>query len=134
MPKSTPVTKPVVLPPVPQVKVVSYLDKNIKISPRKLRLLANDVKKFTPSEAVSRLKFTNSLPARTLIKAIKTITADAKNNFNLDTNTLKFDTIRVDESLKIKRVDKAHGSRFARGTIQKRHSRLVITITGQSLT
>jgi len=32
--------------------------------------------------------------------------------------------------MKIKRMDKSHGSRFARGIIQKRHSRLVIVLSG----
>jgi ribosomal protein L22 len=65
-----------------------------------------------------------------MVKALKNIIADAKNNFNLDTNSLKFDTIKADEALKIKRMDKSHGSRFQRGLIQRRHSRLVIIVKG----
>lgn len=110
--------------------VAKYLNKNLMISPRKLRLLADNIRKMTPVEALSRLKFTNTKAARIMIKALQNVIADAKNNFNLDTNSLKFDLLKVDEGLKIKRMDKAHGSRFARGLIQKRHSRLVIHIKG----
>lgn len=110
--------------------VARYLNKNLMISPRKLRLLADNIRKMSPTEALTRLKFTNTKAARIMIKALQNVIADAKNNFNLDTNTLKFDLIKVDEGLKIKRMDKAHGSRFARGLIQKRHSRLVIQVKG----
>jgi len=111
-------------------KVAKYFNKNIMISPRKLRLLADNIRKLSPVEALSRLKFTNTKSARVMIKALQNIIADAKNNFNFEANTLKFDLIKVDEGLKIKRMDKSHGSRFARGLIQKRHSRLVIHVKG----
>ncbi len=110
--------------------VAKYLNKNIMISPRKLRLLVNNIKKLSPSEALLRLKFTNTKAARIMIKVLQNVISDAKANFNLDTNTLKFDLVKVDEGLKIKRMDKSHGSRFARGLIQKRHSRLVIHVKG----
>ena len=110
--------------------VAKYLNKNIMISPRKLRLLVNNIKKLSPAEALIRLKFTNTKAARIMIKVLQNVISDAKNNFNLDPNTLKFDLVKVDEGLKIKRMDKAHGSRFARGLIQKRHSRLVIHVKG----
>ena len=111
-------------------KTAKYVNKNIQISPRKLRLLVDEVRKFSPVEALNRVKFINTKSARVLTQALKNIIADAKNNFNLDTNSLKFDTIKADEALKIKRMDKSHGSRFARGLIQKRHSRLVIIVKG----
>ncbi|MDD4135569.1 MAG: uL22 family ribosomal protein [Candidatus Shapirobacteria bacterium] len=112
------------------LKVAKYLNKNVMISPRKLRLLADNIRKMSPVEALGRLKFTNTKAARIMVKALQNVIADAKNNFNLDTNSLKFDLLKVDEGLKIKRMDKAHGSRFARGLIQKRHSRLIIHVKG----
>ena len=111
-------------------KVAKYLNKNLMISPRKLRLLANNIKKLSPVEALTRLKFTNTKAARLLVKAVQNVIADAKTNFNLDPATLKFDLIKVDEGMKLKRMDKSHGSRYARGLIQKRHSRLVIHVKG----
>jgi len=111
-------------------KTAKYVNKNIQISPRKLRLMVDEIRKFSPVEALERIKFVNNKSSRILVQALKNIIADAKNNFNLDTNTLKFDTIKADEALKIKRMDKSHGSHFARGLIQKRHSRLVIIVKG----
>ena len=128
----TPVVKTVEKPVViaSNSKTAKYFNKNIQISPRKLRLLVDEVRKLSPVEALNRVKFINTKAARILTQALKNIIADAKNNFNLDTNSLKFDTIKADEALKIKRMDKSHGSRFARGLIQKRHSRLVIIVKG----
>ena len=105
-----------------------FIDKNVKISPRKLRLLANDIKKLTPAVALVNLKFVNSLSGRILLKSVKTAVGVAKNNLGATVDNLVFDSIQVNEGLKIKRMDKSHGSRFNRGLIQKRHSRLTITI------
>lgn len=128
-----PVVKPVktiTKKPETAIKTAKYVNKNIQISPRKLRLLVNEVKKFSPVEALARVKFVNTKAARILTKALQNIISDAKNNFNLDTNSLKFDTIKADEGMKLKRMDKSHGSHFARGIIQKRHSRLLIIVKG----
>ena len=114
----------------PASKMVRYFDKNVKISPRKLRLLARTIKKLQPTVVLTQLKFTNSKSARVLSKAVQNVISNAKNNYGLVPETLKFDSIRVDEGLKIKRMDKSHGSRFSRGLIQKRHSRLEIIVKG----
>lgn len=124
--------KPVETIPAPVVKTARYLNKNIKISPRKLRLMAGRIKSLAPSIALTQLKFTNTKAAKILVKSVQNVIADATNNFGLDPDTLKFDSIRVDEGLKIKRMDKSHSSRYARGLIQKRHSRLEIIISGQT--
>ena len=110
-----------------------HLNKDIKISPRKLRLLVNDIKKLNPFEILTRLEFVNTKSARILIRDIKNAIANAKNNYKLNPETLKFKEIRVDEGTKIKRMDKSHGYRFNRGVIIKRHSRLKIILEGQVL-
>ena len=122
---------PVVAAPVNTKNEIKFRNNNLLISPRKLRLLANDVKKLSPAEALVRLKFTNSLSARVLVKSILSAVNDATHNHGLLESSLRFSSIRVDEGQKIKRMDKSHGSRFARGVIIKRHSRLEIMLTGQ---
>lgn len=108
-----------------------YTDKNIKISPRKLRLLAMSIKKLSPQKATIKLALTNTKAARVLASALKTVVSTAKNNYNLLPESLIFDSIQVDEGPKIKRMDKSHGSHFSRGIIIKRHSRLIIIVKGQ---
>ena len=114
-----------------EFKTCRYQDKNLKVSPRKLRLLANSIKKMSPQQAALELSFTNTSAARVLSRAIKTVVSVAKNNYNLSKTSLKFDSIIVNEGQKIKRMDKSHGSRFSRGIIIKRHSRLLITLQGE---
>ena len=111
-------------------KTAQYINKNVMISPRKLRLLVDRIRPLSPEVALLNLKFVNTKAARILVQALKNVIADAKNNFNLDVNSLKFDTIKADEASKIKRMDKSHGSHFARGIILKRHSRLLIKVKG----
>lgn len=111
-------------------KTVRFLNKNIKISPRKLRLLANTIKKLKPATALTQLKFINSRSARVLRQAVQSVIADAQNNHQLNPDTLVFDHIMVDDGPRFKRMDKSHSSRFARGLIQKRHSRLLISVKG----
>lgn len=111
-------------------KKVIFRNKNLQISPRKLRLVVDSVRLLPPHVALSRLKFTNNKSSRLLIGCLKTVIADAKNNFHLNPDSLIFNSLRVDEGLKIKRMDKSHGSRFNRGIIQKRHSRLEIILQG----
>ncbi len=128
--KTTPLKKaPVVVKQ--EFKTCRYQDKNLKVSPRKLRLLANSIKKMSPQQAALELSFTNTAAARALSRAIKTVVSVAKNNYNLSETSLKFDSIIVNEGQKIKRMDKSHGSRFSRGIIIKRHSRLLIILKGE---
>jgi large subunit ribosomal protein L22 len=139
MPKTTKKTTqkevtPVITPPkvvTETSKTTKYSNKNLMISPRKLRLLANLVKKLNPVDALSKLKLTNTKAARLLTESVENAIADAKNNHHLLADSIKFVSVEVNEGQKIKRMDKSHGSRFARGIIQKRHSRLNIILSGK---
>lgn len=125
------VVSPAKLVSVPvETKIVNFSHPNLKISPRKLRLLVNDIKRHSPSVAVTELQFVNTNAARIYRDVLKNAIANAKNNHHLLPDTLKCVEARVDEGLKIKRMDKSHGSRFARGVKQKRHSRLTIVLSG----
>ena len=132
--KTTPVKKVAAKKVAPIISATpifaKFINKNLKVSPRKLRLVVTAVKKLDPVTAINRLKFTNSNAARLLCKCLEDAVASAKHNYKLSAPTLYFTDFRVDEGMKIKRMDKSHGSRFARGIIQKRHSRLVITLSG----
>jgi len=114
-----------------ETKNTRFSNKNLMISPRKLRLLANLVKKLNPVEALVKLRLTNTKAARLLTESLENAIADAKNNHHLLSDSLKFVSMEVNEGQKIKRMDKSHGSRFARGVIFKRHSRLNIILSGK---
>jgi large subunit ribosomal protein L22 len=112
--------------------LVKYTNKNVLISPRKIRLVVEAAKKLSPQKALDSLKFTNSSGARILVKCLKNVIADAKNNYNLDPSTLSFVEFTANEGMKLKRMDRAHGARFARGVIIKKHARINITLTGKA--
>ncbi len=105
--------------------------KFLRISPRKLRLIAEAVKDLSPLKAVSRLALVNKKGARLLLKAVKTVIADAENNFGLKKEDLQFKEILVNEGPRLKRVDRFHGARFNSGLIQRRMSHLKITVLGR---
>ncbi len=111
--------------------VVTTKTKYLRISPRKLRLLARAVKNLTPTEALSKLKVWNKKGASFLQKSIKTVLADAENNFGLDKDSLKFKEIVVGEGPRLKRMDRSHGARFAQGLRQKRMSHLKVVVLGR---
>ena len=101
--------------------------RNIKITPRKLRLMVKMVKKMPPASAVAKLKFVNKKSARILHEAVKQAIANAR-NLKLDSSVLVFKEIIVDEGPKLKRRDKFHGARFDSGIIHKRMSHLKIVL------
>jgi large subunit ribosomal protein L22 len=111
-----------------------YLGRDLLISPRKLRLLVNQVKHLAPSDAVARLKFLNTKSARILTKALRNALSNAQTNLCLLPETLKIKSLLVSDGSKIKRMDKSHGARFARGLRLKRRSRLTIILSGTSAT
>ncbi len=110
--------------------LVKYTNKNVLTSPRKLRLVVEAAKKLSPQKALDSLSLTNTRGARILVKCLKNVISDAKNNFNLDLTTLKFVHFTAEEGMKLKRMDRAHGARFARGVVLKRHARVHIIVSG----
>jgi large subunit ribosomal protein L22 len=79
------------------------IQKYIRTSPRKLRLVADAVRKLTPAKALVYLKFIEKSAAEPLYKAIKTAVANAKTNFGISSDKLVFQTIDVQEGATIKR-------------------------------
>jgi len=105
--------------------------KYLRISPRKLRLIANAIKELEPVEVLARLNVWNNKASRLLTKAIKAVLADAENNFGLEKNTLEFVEILANEGPRLKRIDHFHGARFQQGLRRKRMSHLKITVKGE---
>lgn len=110
--------------------IIKFSHPNVPVSPRKIRPLVAAIKKMDPPKALTSLKFTNSKSARILARFVKNALVAA--NLKLPSASFSFDSFLVNEGQKIKRMDKSHGSRFARGIIQKRHSRLSLTLSATS--
>lgn len=107
-----------------------HIQKNIHTSPRKLRLVADVVRKMTPLQALTTLQFTNKAAAILLIKAIRSALANARQQ-NLAAEALAFKNLEVNEELKMKRVRAAGRSR--RHPYIKKTSQVLIVLSSENV-
>lgn len=77
--------------------------KYIKMSPRKVRLVADIARGLTVQDAVNQLRFTNKKAVLPVKKLIESACANAENNYELKQDNLFIKEIRVDEGATMKR-------------------------------
>jgi large subunit ribosomal protein L22 len=100
--------------------------RDVRITPRKVRLVANLVRGKDVGVALAILKQTNRVAAQPVAKAIASAAANAVNNFGMDKDALYVAEIQVGDGLKIKRyIPRAKGS--ASGII-KRNAHLTVVV------
>lgn len=75
----------------------------LRISPRKVRLLANAVKGFSVKEASAQLNILVKRSSDPIAKLVKSAAANAKHNFNIDESNLYVSSILVNEGPSLKR-------------------------------
>lgn len=108
------------------MKVKAELN-NLRIAPRKVRLISNLIKGLEVEEALFQIKNTVKRSCIPMEKLINSAIANAENNFGLDRNNLYIDDIKVGDGVRLKRwMPKAYG----RATpILKRNSRVFLTLS-----
>lgn len=100
--------------------------KHIRISPRKVRLVAENVKGQPVEKAINSLTFTPKKAAECLLKVLKSAVANAEQNPNVDVDTLYVKKISVDEGPTAKRWrPRAQGRAYR---INKRTSHITIVL------
>lgn len=100
--------------------------KNVQISPRKVRLVADAVRSLSLQNALASLPMLEKRAARAINLTVKSAIANATNNNKLDINNLKIAKIEVSEGPSYKRY---HPS--TRGRIhpyKKRTSQITIIL------
>ena len=107
------------------MKVISKL-RHLRISPRKVRLVVDLIRKKKAEEAQKILDFTIKKGSGPLIKLLKTALADAKNNFQLETTNLYISKITVDQGPTNKRWRPR--SRGMANPINKRTSHITLVL------
>lgn len=105
---------------------ITTIQKNINVSPRKMRLVADMVRNIAPYKALEVLKFTPQAACVPLSKAITTVLANAKAQ-NLDPEILIFKKLEINEGLKMKRF--RAGTRGRAKPYQKRTSQIKIVLS-----
>ena len=99
---------------------------NLRIAPRKVRLVANLIKKSPVLSAQAQLQFQIKKSALPILKLLKSAVASAVNNFNLSPENLYVLNIFVDEGPKLKRV---RARAFGRaGSIHKKTSHVTLVL------
>jgi large subunit ribosomal protein L22 len=101
----------------------------IRMSPQKLRLVVDVVKKLNPVESLDYLKFLNKRAARPLAETIKQAIANAVNNKKADKKKLKFAYIDVMEGPTYKRWRPV--SRGRAHSILKRTSHIKVVLEAE---
>ena len=111
------------------MEIVAKLN-NLRISPRKVRLVAGLVRGKTAAEARAFLSFCVKKGALPFKKLFDSAVANAKNNFHLKEEELCVASIKVDEGRKLKRWRARARGRACR--IEKKTSNITLCLTDNS--
>ncbi len=77
--------------------------KNVRISPKKLNVVADLARGETVANALLKLQYAPKKGAALLYQAVKAAAANAENNFKLDPANLKVGEVIVNKGLTLKR-------------------------------
>ncbi|OGD86414.1 50S ribosomal protein L22 [Candidatus Curtissbacteria bacterium RIFCSPHIGHO2_01_FULL_41_11] len=102
---------------------------NIRVSPEKVRLVVDQIKKMEPARSMVVLKLVHKSSAKPLIKVIGSAIANAKNNFGLDEQSLAFKSILVGIGPMFKRFQPV--ARGRAHSILKRTSHITVILEGE---
>ena len=78
--------------------------KNIRVSPQKLNLVAQMIRKESASKAISILQFSKKRISYVVEKALRSAIANAENNSNSDIDKLSIKSIIVNQGMRLKRM------------------------------
>lgn len=100
--------------------------KNVRISPRKVRLVADSVKNFQLDQAIANLTVLNKRAADPIRKTIESAIANAVNNFQASRGDLKIKEIMIGEGTMYKRYHFAARGRVRPYLRRSSHIRVIL--------
>lgn len=100
--------------------------KFMRVSPRKARLVADNIRGLAVEDAVNVLKFTPKKAAKVLLKVLNSAVANAEQNAGLDVDSLKVARVIVNEGPTWKRFMPRAMGRVNR--ILKRTSHITVEV------
>lgn len=100
--------------------------KHIGISPRKVRLVLDNLRGRKVDEALAILRFMPTPSARTVAKVVKSAAANAENNFQMSPSELKIVNIFANEGRTLKRFRPRSRGRVS--PILKRSSHITVVV------
>ena len=114
-----------------ELTVVKANLKYVRVSPYKLRKVADEVRDLTALEAIAKLRIMTQKSATILYKLFKSCVANATHNNQLDEATLKVDRLVVNEGPRLKRHQaRARGRIFG---ITKPYSHVELALNNQGV-
>ena len=103
--------------------------KTVRYTPRKVRLVLNNIRGKSVEEALAILQFTPNHAANAVAKVVKSAAANATHNFSLDENSLYVKACYADEGITLKRfMPRAKGSA---SQILKRTSHITVVVSDE---
>jgi large subunit ribosomal protein L22 len=109
---------------------VRAVEKYIRISPKKARLVADMVRGQNAKKSLTLLKFVPKKAARIIYKALNSAVANAENNFNMDGNALVVTKISIDAGPSLKRFRPR--ARGMAAHLKKRTSHITVVVSDGS--
>lgn len=106
---------------------VKSVAKNIRISPRKMKPIANLVRGKSVKEASAILKFTPRKGARLLIKVLDSAVANAENNHGMDVDKLYVSEVYANQAPTMKRF--TAGSMGRANPVLRRTSHIGVSVS-----
>ncbi len=101
--------------------------KNIRMAPRKVRLIVDIIRGKNALEMSEKLAFVNKTAAKAVNKVLKSAMANAKHNANIDPKKLIISEVFVDEAFTLKRGKAVSKGRYHR--IFRRNSHITIGLS-----
>ena len=101
----------------------------VRISPRKVRLIMDQIRGKKVGEALNSLSFSSQKSAFLLKKLINSAVANAEENLNIDVDTLYIKRVFADEGPTLKRFRPRAMGRATK--IRKRTSHLTVILDGE---
>ena len=106
--------------------------KSARISPQKMRLVADQVRGMPVNGAVQTLAYSNKKAAAITLKVLESAIANAEHNESLDIDDLRVSSVFVDAGAVMKRLRARAKGRANR--ILKRTSHITLTVSDKSIT
>ena len=100
--------------------------KNVKITPKKLRMIRDNIAKMTPQDALDHLNYMTLKSAKLLYISVHSAVANATSTLKVSPDVLKFKLLTIEEGRKLKRF--RAGSRGMAKPLAKRYSHIKIIL------
>jgi large subunit ribosomal protein L22 len=100
--------------------------KNVRISPRKVRLLLRELPGKSVDDAITYLRFSGKPVARSVAKVVKSAAANAENNYQMSPDELRVVRAYADEAPMLKRFKPRSRGRVS--PILRRFSHITVIV------